>query len=78
MEHDLRALHTKVIHAAKKRDETLRRQFNRARALAFPGGRLQEREIGFVYFLNRHGAALLDALARDLPLEPGRHWILTL
>ena len=78
MEHELRALHTKVIHAAKKRDETLRRQFNRARAQAFPGGHLQEREIGFVYFLNRHGAALVDALARDLPLEPGHHWILTL
>jgi uncharacterized protein YllA (UPF0747 family) len=78
MEHELRALHHKVIHAAKKRDETLRRQFNRARAQAFPGGHLQEREIGFVYFLNRHGAALVDVLARDLPLEPGHHWILTL
>jgi bacillithiol biosynthesis cysteine-adding enzyme BshC len=78
MDHELRALHTKVIHAAKKRDETLRRQFNRARAQAFPGGHLQEREIGFVYFLNRHGASLVDVLARDLPLEPGHHWILTL
>jgi bacillithiol biosynthesis cysteine-adding enzyme BshC len=78
MDHELRTLHTKVIHAAKKRDETLRRQFNRARAQAFPGGHLQEREIGFVYFLNRHGAALIDVLARDLPLEPGRHWILVL
>ena len=78
MEHELRTLHTKVIHAAKKRDETLRRQFNRARAQAFPGGHLQERELGFVYFLNRHGAALIDVLARELPLDPGQHWLLTL
>jgi bacillithiol biosynthesis cysteine-adding enzyme BshC len=78
MEHDLRTLHMKVIHAAKKRDETLRRQFNRARSQAFPGGHLQEREVGFVYFLNRHGAALIDVLARDLPVEPGQHWVLTL
>ena len=36
MEHELRSLHSKVIHAAKKRDETLRRQFVRAQAQAFP------------------------------------------
>jgi uncharacterized protein YllA (UPF0747 family) len=78
MDHELRSLHTKVIHAAKKRDDTLRRQFNRARAQAFPGGHLQEREIGFVYFLNRYGPALIDVLAAELPLEPGYHWILTI
>jgi bacillithiol biosynthesis cysteine-adding enzyme BshC len=77
MDHELRSLHHKVIHAAKKRDETLRRQFNRARAQAFPGGHLQEREVGFVYFLNRYGPALVDVLAAELPLDPGYHWILT-
>ena len=38
MEHELQSLHSKVIHAAKKRDETLRRQFMRAQAQAFPHG----------------------------------------
>ena len=37
MQHDLQTLHGKMIQAAKRRDETLRRQFMRARALAFPG-----------------------------------------
>jgi bacillithiol biosynthesis cysteine-adding enzyme BshC len=78
MEHDLRTLHGKVIQAAKRRDETLRRQFIRARAQAFPGGHLQEREIGFVSFLNRVGPTLVDVLLADLPVEPGQHWILTL
>ena len=41
MQHDLRTLHGKVIQAAKRRDETLRRQFIHARALAFPGGHAQ-------------------------------------
>jgi uncharacterized protein YllA (UPF0747 family) len=67
MEHDLRALHTKLIHAAKKRDETLRRQFVRTRALVFPDGHLQERTLGFIWFLNRYGPVLIDILARDLP-----------
>ena len=50
MQHDLQTLHGKMIHAAKKRDETLRRQFIRTRALAFPDGHAQERTIGFVSF----------------------------
>ena len=38
MQHDLRTLHEKIIHAAKRRDETLRRQYARTRAQAFPDG----------------------------------------
>ena len=78
MEHDLRTLHSKIIHAAKKRDETLRRQYNRARVQAFPDGHPQERTLGFVFFLNRYGPALVDLLARELPMDLGRHWVLTL
>jgi len=77
MQHDLRTLQNKVIQAAKRRDETLRRQFHRAQALTFPLGHPQEREIGFVWFLNRFGPALVDRLLDDLPLEMGHHWVLT-
>ncbi len=78
MQHDLRTLHEKIIHAAKRRDETLRRQFVRTRAQAFPESHPQERSIGFVYFLNRYGAALVDRLHQDLPLDIGSHWVLTI
>jgi bacillithiol biosynthesis cysteine-adding enzyme BshC len=78
MQHDLRTLQNKVIQAAKRRDETLRRQFQRAQALAFPNGHPQEREVGFVWFANRYGPALVARLMEDLPLEMGRHWVLTL
>lgn len=77
MQHDLRTLHDKIIHAAKKRDETLRRQFTRARAQAFPGGHAQERSVGFVYFLNRYGPALVDRLLAEVPLDMGTHWVVT-
>ncbi|MGE3843076.1 MAG: bacillithiol biosynthesis cysteine-adding enzyme BshC [Vicinamibacterales bacterium] len=77
MEHELRTLHSKVIHAAKKRDETLRRQFLRTRALVFPQGHLQERTIGFLWFLNRYGPAFVDVLERDLPLDGSVHALLT-
>ncbi len=78
MDHELRSLHSKVIHAAKKRDETLRRQFVRAQAQAFPHGHPQERTLGVVYFLNKYGPGLVDLLLEELPIDPGQHWLVTL
>jgi bacillithiol biosynthesis cysteine-adding enzyme BshC len=76
MQHDLQTLRGKMIQAAKRRDDTLRRQFTRTRALTFPNGQLQEREIGFVSFLNQYGPALGARLQETLSLEPG-HWVMT-
>jgi uncharacterized protein YllA (UPF0747 family) len=78
MEHELRSLHAKVIHAAKRRDETLRRQFTRAQAQAFPQGHPQERTLAVVYFLNKFGPALVDLLLEELPIDLGQHWLITL
>ena len=78
MEHDLKALRGKMIQAAKKRDETLRRQFARAQAQIFPLGHPQERTLGVVFFLNRYGPALVDRLIEELPLELGKHWIIAI
>jgi bacillithiol biosynthesis cysteine-adding enzyme BshC len=78
LQHEVQALHNKVIQAAKRRDETLRRQFQRAQALTFPEGHPQEREVGFVWFLNRYGPALVDRLMEELPLAMGHHHVLTI
>ena len=78
MQHEVQTLHNKVIQAAKRRDDTLRRQFQRAQALTFPQGHPQEREVGFVWFLNRYGPALVDRLLEELPLPMGNHWVLTI
>ena len=78
MEHELRSLHGKVIHAAKKRDETLRRQFTRAQAQAFPHGHPQERTLAVVYFLNKYGPGIVDVLLEELPIDLGHHWLITL
>ena len=83
MQRDLQTLHGKMIQAAKRRDETLRRQFIHARALAFPGGEPQERAIGLVWLLNRVGPALPEILDRELPVDlarpvPTQHWVLSL
>ena len=59
-------------------NDTLRRQFVRTRALAFPNGHAQERTIGFVSFLNQYGPALVERLWDALPIEMGQHWVITI
>lgn len=78
MQDDLKKLHGKIIQAAKRKDETLRRQYKHAQAQAFPAGHPQERQVGFVYFLNKSGPALVDRLAEELPLDMGAHWVVTI
>jgi bacillithiol synthase len=78
MEHELQTLRTKVIHAAKRRDETLRRQFTRAQAQFYPLGHPQERTLAVVFFLNRYGPAFVDRLLDQLPLDLGQHWMMTI
>ena len=77
MQHDLQTLRSKTIQAAKKRDETLRRQFIRTRSLVFPGGEPQERVVAFVSFLNQYGPALVQKLDEQLPVALGQHWVVT-
>jgi bacillithiol biosynthesis cysteine-adding enzyme BshC len=74
----LTTLQNKIVQAAKRKDETLRRQFTRTRALAFPGGQPQERTLSLPFFLNRYGAQLPDRLLELLPLDTGKHYVLQL
>jgi bacillithiol biosynthesis cysteine-adding enzyme BshC len=78
MQDDLKKLRAKIVQAAKRKDETLRRQFHHARAQAFPGGHPQERKIGYVTFLNKYGPGLVDRLLETLPVEMGIHWVITI
>ena len=78
MQDDLRKLQSKIIQAVKRKNETLRRQFRHAQAQAFPAGHPQEREIGFVYFLNKYGSGLVDRLSEELPIDQGTHWVMTI
>lgn len=78
MQESVKTLHSKIIHASKKKDETLRRQFTRTQALAFPGGEPQERIVDLPFFLNRYGQAVVDRLLEALPLDMALHYVLAL
>jgi bacillithiol biosynthesis cysteine-adding enzyme BshC len=77
MQDTLKTLHGKVISASKRRHDTLRRQFTRSQALAFPDGDPQERIVDLAFFINRYGQALCDRLIEGLPLDMGKHYVVT-
>jgi len=77
MQDDVKKLQAKVLQAAKRKDETLRRQFKHAQAQAFPGGNPQERAVSVVSFVNRYGPPVIDRLAEELTLDPGIHTVIT-
>ena len=74
----MKSLHGKILQAAKKKDETLRRQFVRARALLFPDGHPQERHLNVAFFLNRYGPDLGARLVDGLPVDADQHLLLML
>jgi uncharacterized protein YllA (UPF0747 family) len=78
LQHDLAALQGRIVGAAKRREETVARQFRRTQAQAFPGGRPQERALGFVSLLNRVGPPLVEHLADERLYDAGHHWIVTI
>ena len=78
MRQALDGLRHKIVHAAKRKDETLRRQFERTRSLAFPGGHPQERSLNLTFALSRYGINACDRLIESLPLDTGQHYLLTL
>jgi bacillithiol biosynthesis cysteine-adding enzyme BshC len=72
----LKTLQSKIIQASKRKDDTLRRQFHRTRALTFPEGQPQERLLCTVFFLNKYGPALTERLLESLPLDSKKHYLL--
>jgi len=77
--HDtLKSLQSKIIQASKRKDETLRRQFMRTRALTFPGGHPQERVLCLAFVINRYRPLLGERLIDVLPVETDRHYVLAL
>jgi bacillithiol biosynthesis cysteine-adding enzyme BshC len=74
----LKTLQGKIVQASKRKDDTLRRQLQRARALAFPGGHPQERAISLTFFVNRYGPRLVERLIEALPLETDKHYVLVI
>jgi bacillithiol biosynthesis cysteine-adding enzyme BshC len=70
--HQVQGLHEKAMRALKKRDQGRVSRLRRTRDALFPGGSFQERGLGFLGALARHGPALIEELEGQVdPLARG-------
>jgi bacillithiol biosynthesis cysteine-adding enzyme BshC len=74
--HQIETLHEKATRALKKRDQTRADRLRRTRDALLPGGSLQERGLGLINLIARHGPAVVDdLLARIDPWARGHQVI---
>jgi len=70
--HPVEGLHEKALRALKKRDQGRGERLRRTRDVLLPGGSLQERGLGLIGVLGRHGRAIVPLLEqRLLPFARG-------
>jgi bacillithiol biosynthesis cysteine-adding enzyme BshC len=69
--HQVEGLHEKALRVLKKRDQGRADRLRRTRDALLPGGSLQERGLGLVGLIGRHGPAIAAAL--EAQLEPFAH-----
>jgi uncharacterized protein YllA (UPF0747 family) len=60
--HQVEGLHEKAMRALKKRDQGRVARLRRTRDALFPGGSLQERGLGLLGLVARHGPGVLAEL----------------
>lgn len=74
--HQIEVLREKAIRVLKKRDHSRADRLRRTRDALFPGGSLQERGLGLVGLVARHGPNLADEVQRSIdPWAKGHQFI---
>jgi bacillithiol synthase len=74
--HQVESLHEKAMRALKKRDQERAERLRRTRDALLPGGALQERGLGLVSPLARHGRTLVDLLRERVDLFAHGHQVI--
>jgi hypothetical protein len=60
------SLHEKALRVLKKRDQGRAERLRRTRDALLPGGSLQERGLGLIGLVGRHGLAVVPSLGERL------------
>jgi bacillithiol biosynthesis cysteine-adding enzyme BshC len=76
--HQIETLHEKATRALKKRDQTRADRLRRTRDALFPGGSLQERGLGMIGALARHGTGLIEELRERMDVFATGHQVIQL
>ncbi|MDP2036331.1 MAG: bacillithiol biosynthesis BshC, partial [Ignavibacteria bacterium] len=78
IEQTLDYLKNKSSDAEKRKYDTSIRQITKVRNILFPNGSLQEREINFIYFVNKYGMDFMKWMYKELEINKFEHQILEL
>jgi len=71
-------LKSKTTEAERRKHEVTIRQLSKVRNVLFPNGNLQERELNFIYFLNKYGSDIFKWIFNELSINKFEHQILEL
>ena len=75
---ELERLKERVVKAEKRNQDAIRGQLEKAAAGLYPGGKLQERTLSVLYFLNKYSPGLLADLHATLSLDTTAHQVVEL
>ena len=78
LQKELDKLKGRIFRAEKRRHDEIRGRLERAVDNVLPAGKLQERALSPLYFLNKYGMGLVDRLMEELDLETSHHRIVRL
>ena len=68
----------KADQAQNRKFEVTLRQLDRACTIIFPSENLQEREINFIYFVNKYGEGFLKKIFDELEIDKFEHQVIEL
>lgn len=68
----------KAISVQKTKHETTLRQVDKISSTLFPNSVLQERELNFIYFVNKYGMDILDKLMDEIEINKFEHQVINL
>ncbi|NWF50811.1 MAG: bacillithiol biosynthesis cysteine-adding enzyme BshC [Ignavibacteriaceae bacterium] len=71
-------LKSKAIQAEKKKHETTLRQIDKVSNSLYPNQALQEREMNFIYFVNKYGMDFLKKIYDELEINKFEHQIINI
>ncbi len=71
-------LQEKVLKSEKRRHDEDRARLGRLQANLYPDGRLQERGLSVLYFLNKYGPGFVEQLTSAIDLDTREHQVISL
>jgi len=69
-------LKSRAIESEKKRNETTIRQLGKVKNVLYPNNNLQERELNFIYFINKYGMDFIKFIYGELTINKFEHQVI--